>query len=136
VFEVEGSSIFLVESSTIMPHLIMCNRYWRVSGDELPVTAVCAIAGRIVALAFFTALFSLTNNDTRFCHSGFITFVTASITAFALSILVECTIIYAGLQVRVLPVSARVLTVCVSVSIPHTNHPMFFLGHCRAPWYK
>jgi sn1-specific diacylglycerol lipase len=90
-----------------MPHIILCNRYWRVSGDELPISAVCAIIGRITALTIFSLLFSMTDEQDRGCHHNFTIYVCISITVFALSILVEGAIIYAGLQGTMVEMSKR-----------------------------
>eukprot|EP00605_Chrysophyceae_sp_TOSAG23-4_P002276 GSChrysophyteH1.ASY1.ANO1.2521.1 assembled CDS len=90
-----------------MPHLVLCNRYWRISGDELPITAVCAIGGRLVALCIFIALLNLADEDSKSCHDNFTIYVGISVAVFALSILVECGIIYAGLKGTMVEMSLR-----------------------------
>lgn len=92
-----------------MPHIILCDRYWRVSGDELPITAICAILGRLVALIIFSVLFHAVHEDVQHCHGGggFSTYIIIAIVSFSISILIELSVAFAGLQGTMVEMSVR-----------------------------
>ncbi len=81
-----------------MPHIVLCSRYWRFAGDELPVSGVCSIIGRLILITCVAVVYNVTANDARSCHSGLNAYLIASLVVFCGSILLEILIVRAGLQ--------------------------------------
>ena len=43
-----------------MPHLVYCQHYWKIGGDDLSIPALCSIGGRFVWTALIVAAFFIT----------------------------------------------------------------------------
>jgi len=90
-----------------MPHIILCSRYWRFAGDELPVSGVCAIAGRVVVVTCLSLIYAMSQNDARSCHNGLSAYLISSLVLFCGSIFVEMLIVNAGMQGTMVEMSSR-----------------------------
>ncbi len=101
-----------------MPHLVICNRYWRLAGDELPIPAFCAVVGRVIQLTVASLLLKLSEGDMLYCHSDLTVYVVISILMILISIGMELLIIYSGLQGTIVEISKR-----------RTNLEYFLTGH-------
>lgn len=90
-----------------MPHLVLCNRFWRLGGDELPIPAVCAIFGRVFWIVLLSILFMNTNTDNIDCHTSLDAYLGLSASVFLCSIMCEMLIAYSGMQGTIVETEKR-----------------------------
>lgn len=90
-----------------MPHLVMCGRYWRIGGDELPLPASFAIFGRIVWVVILIIIASKISYESTRCHEGIDAYLYLSAVIFFLSIIVEILIAWSGTLGNMIEVEVR-----------------------------
>ena len=100
-------SLKIEEDKEDMPHLVMCGRYWRIGGDELPLPASFAIFGRIVWVVILIIIASKISYESTRCHEGIDAYLYLSAVIFFLSIIVEILIAWSGTLGNMIEVEVR-----------------------------
>ena len=90
-----------------MPHLVMCGRYWRIGGDELPLPASFAIFWRIVWVVILVIIASKINYESTRCHDMIDAYLCVSGGIFFLSIILEILIAWSGTIGNMIEVEMR-----------------------------
>ncbi len=90
-----------------MPHLVMCGRYWRIGGDELPLPASFAIFWRIVWVVVLMVIASKISYESTRCHEGIDAYLYLSGIIFIFSIIVEILIAWSGTHGNMIEVERR-----------------------------
>jgi hypothetical protein len=74
-----------------MPHLVYCNRYWRVAGDEFSIPALCSIVSRVIWTTLIIIALAVSYSSLQTCSYGwtFISYFILSIVSFFLSVVCD-----------------------------------------------
>eukprot|EP01041_Mallomonas_annulata_P007760 gene7760-15877_t len=92
-----------------MPHLIFCDRYWRVASDEFSIPSSCAMAGRLIWSGLLCATVLLTYPKLASCYDGWIIlfYLCLSIISFWLSVICEGCLLTISLKGTIVDTDAR-----------------------------